>query len=91
MTAEQPPDSSAGSTSEEQPRRAGQVFCSVASGAVLVILNLGTACFAIFAWIMTPEDAYDQDILEGIGIAAFLGTGLALIGALLTVIAVSAK
>ncbi|MGH3977782.1 MAG: hypothetical protein ACRDRZ_02085 [Pseudonocardiaceae bacterium] len=58
---------------------------------MLVLLNLVTAYFAVLAWIVTPDGAYDRDVLTGIGVLTLLGTGLALVTALLTFIAVKAR
>lgn len=65
-------------------------IASVASGGVLVCLQLCLAATGAIAWLTTPGGAWDEDVLAGIGTLVLLGVLLAAATALLTAIPVAA-
>ncbi|GAA2508978.1 hypothetical protein GCM10010406_51810 [Streptomyces thermolineatus] len=61
------------------------------SAVVLVALNLLAACCVLLAFVMVPEDRWDRDALDGAGIGALLGMGVAVATAALTVLPVALR
>ncbi|MFE4517844.1 hypothetical protein ACFRMQ_27050 [Kitasatospora sp. NPDC056783] len=68
--------------------RRGPSAATVASAAVLCLLELGAAFGAYSALAMRPDGPWDDDVLLAVEIAAYLAIGLALPALGLTVLAV---
>ncbi|HEX2298747.1 MAG TPA: hypothetical protein VHH34_09550 [Pseudonocardiaceae bacterium] len=88
MTAEQHPDRGA---SPAATARGGKLAAAVISGIVLVSGNLAASVYTAMSWLMTPSGPGDTNLIEGAWFTAFTGMVLALLTALLTLVAVSAR
>lgn len=69
----------------------GRRVGTAVSGTVLVICNLVTLLYTVLAWLAVPASIGDTNLIEGAWYTAFLGTVLAVVTAVLTVLPVTAR
>lgn len=67
MTAKQRPDLASGTPAGNRARKLSKLVAVALGGTVLIVFNLLTAYFAIIAWVVTPDAAYDRDRLAAAG------------------------
>lgn len=91
MTAKQRPDLASETPADDWVRKLSKLVGAVLSGAVLVIGNLAALFFTVVSWLMVPTGPGDSNHIEGAWFTAFMGTVLALLTALLTIIPVMAR